>query len=259
MQTFSFPSRRTLSAGRTAAFTLIELLVVIAIIAILAAILFPVFAQAREKARQASCISNMKQIGLASLMYAQDYDERVSRNFYGSMGFEATTAIGDTPNRYKWIDALQPYIKNTQVFTCPSASSLKYIPRTSLKAGETTRNYGSYAMNRAYGDVDPETDTTPAGKTMAQFELPAETVWYAEAIGGGPFDFDFRWLTVADNPMVSTTTPRTLGFYIIERHQGKMNVVWCDGHVKAESLDFLAKTNSKKVMFRFTVGDDQNQ
>src|SRR5688572_4787497 len=165
---------RSLSFRRSA-FTLIELLVVIAIIAILAAILFPVFAQAREKARQTSCLSNMKQIGTAALMYIQDYDERTPRNWYGMDGFEATTAIGDTPGRYKWMDSIQPYIKNTQIFTCPSASQLPYVPRTALQTGQTTTKYGSYAYNRAYGQVDVESDTTPAGKSLAQLALPSDT------------------------------------------------------------------------------------
>jgi prepilin-type N-terminal cleavage/methylation domain-containing protein len=172
-------------------FTLIELLVVIAIIAILAAILFPVFAQAREKARQASCMSNMKQIGIAALSYAQDYDERTPRNWYGDMGMEATTASGDTPERYKWMDAIQPYINNTQVFTCPSASSLLYVPRTSLTAGQTTLKYGSYAYNRAYGQVDVESDSTPAGKSLSQIAVPTETVWFAEPPGVWPLRFRF--------------------------------------------------------------------
>ena len=246
---------------RRSAFTLIELLVVIAIIAILAAILFPVFAQAREKARQTSCLSNMKQIGTAALMYCQDYDERTPRNWYGVDGFEATTAVGDTPERYKWMDALQPYVKNTQIFTCASASQLPYIPRTALQSGQTTTRYGSYAYNRAYGQVDVESDTTPAGKSLAALALPSDTVWFAETVGGGPYDFDFRWPDVASNPTITTTSPRKLATgpaeFIIERHQGKTNILWCDGHVKNASLDYLIRRNSQNVYFMFTVADDE--
>jgi prepilin-type N-terminal cleavage/methylation domain-containing protein/prepilin-type processing-associated H-X9-DG protein len=107
----------------TAGFTLIELLVVIAIIAILAAILFPVFAQARERARQTTCISNMKQIGLALMMYIQDYDEVI-------LPWIISTGEVPQPNSpdpylrradYKlWTQLVQPYLKNTQVLYCPS-------------------------------------------------------------------------------------------------------------------------------------------
>ena len=93
-------------AGRRG-FTLIELLVVIAIIAILAAILFPVFARAREKARQSSCLSNVKQLMLAVQQYAQDYDERMPRH-------------GNNPD---WTEQIYPYVKNVQVYNCPSSST----------------------------------------------------------------------------------------------------------------------------------------
>ncbi|HLK56680.1 MAG TPA: DUF1559 domain-containing protein [Chthonomonadaceae bacterium] len=119
-------------------FTLIELLVVIAIIAILAAILFPVFAQAREKARQTTCLSNEKQLGLAEMMYVQDYDETYpladvwfSYDWGGgySGGFWENAA--DVPPYYDfeksfWANAMQPYIKNMNIFACPSAITYTY-------------------------------------------------------------------------------------------------------------------------------------
>ena len=101
-------------------FTLIELLVVIAIIAILAAILFPVFARAREKARQTSCLSNLKQIGLSLLMYTQDYDEVLPPS-----GQYVTPDILFDPNvgRMYWFLLVYPYVNNANVFSCPSDSS----------------------------------------------------------------------------------------------------------------------------------------
>jgi prepilin-type N-terminal cleavage/methylation domain-containing protein/prepilin-type processing-associated H-X9-DG protein len=109
-------------AVRKCGFTLIELLVVIAIIAILAAILFPVFARAREKARQASCQSNLKQISLAMLMYAQDYDERFPGSLIAHMpgGPQQYPQDACCIERMGWVLLCEPYIKNQQVILCPS-------------------------------------------------------------------------------------------------------------------------------------------
>jgi len=108
--------------GKRAAFTLIELLVVIAIIAILAAILFPVFAQARDKARAASCLSNAKQIGLAWTMYVQDYDEMYPCNSWdGALMGTTDNDIHKDGRRFTlWMWRIMPYLKNKQIFVCPS-------------------------------------------------------------------------------------------------------------------------------------------
>src|SRR5580692_815365 len=111
-------NRVSASSSVRRAFTLIELLVVIAIIAILAAILFPVFAQAREKARQTSCLSNTKQMGLAVLMYIQDYDE-TSPLAYHNPSWGGTQ--GPHTNFYaSWWSFIYPYNKSGQVTRCPS-------------------------------------------------------------------------------------------------------------------------------------------
>ncbi len=157
-------------------FTLIELLVVIAIIAILAAILFPVFAQARAKARQISCLSNMNQIGKATLMYVQDYDEEFYPHRFncpgpgasatctqyldgnGNLIPEAQNFSNGSERRYYWCFLLQPYIKNWDVFKCPSNAN-PFTPNTRNVivncngAGCTGTDYGgqnSYGHNDAY-------------------------------------------------------------------------------------------------------------
>lgn len=139
--------------GYKNAFTLIELLVVIAIIAILAAILFPVFARARENARRTSCLSNLKQIGLGLMQYTQDYDERLPQGIYNpaviysgtevqpARLFQVTNPATGINNYLSWMDFIYPYVKSTQIFTCPSARAAKSPPAP------------SYGYNNAFTDI----------------------------------------------------------------------------------------------------------
>ena len=269
------PSRVSTHRLNRRAFTLIELLVVVAIIAILAAILFPVFGRARENARRSSCQSNLKQIGLGLLQYVGDYDEVVPQSsFNGYYG-----AAGDPT--YKWMDAIFPYVKSEQVFVCPSDASLngasldgnpptsvayKYHPGDGSKG--SGYEYGSYGANNAYSDGDPAAIAPFAQATkLSSFATPATTVWIGETTstantdGGGSaitndhFRYQFGWENAAA-PSVTTLggVPR-LG-QLIARHLETTNVLYCDGHVKSVKMDALTKKNGPTFMSAFTVNDD---
>ena len=127
---------------RSTGFTLIELLVVIAIIAILAAILFPVFAQARESARRTSCLSNLKNISLASMMYSQDYDEKILYNYDTGLWADDKS----TDKQFTWMARSTPYIKNYQVFACPNDGR----PFDPVNGGDATQ-WGSAVLPETVG------------------------------------------------------------------------------------------------------------
>ncbi len=175
--------------SRRKAFTLIELLVVIAIIAILAAILFPVFARARENARRASCMSNLKQIALGFRMYSQDYDEKMPMM---STNTSTTPVIpGDTQFNYysgggyywnTWASQIYPYIKSTQIFLCPSNPFTTTNPYVWYGS-----SYGlpSNAVNSSGALVSYFNTTTSI--SLAQFQQPSQSMLISEkGAGGGP-------------------------------------------------------------------------
>jgi len=240
------------------AFTLIELLVVIAIIAILAAILFPVFAQAREKARQTSCLSNMKQIGLGIMQYTQDYDEGYPPAFYGSSASQTWSS---------WPVIIQPYVKNTQIFSCPSEKTdFGPIPGTFPPYSPTTPNgiVDEYAYNYYIGGNNNVTNggTGVASSALPLVVKPATTIMIVDG-GANP-----QLTTNGQNPGgvqdPDTWVPRTgnggtanplakghTGWFLVaagstlmnfnvtgdagapvERHLKMCNVLWGDGHVK---------------------------
>src|SRR5579859_4930752 len=146
-------------------FTLIELLVVIAIIAILAAILFPVFAQAREKARAISCLSNEKQIGLATMMYVQDYDETYMwQPWPGKQCPDWNLPICQP--QYGFYDLLQPYVKNQGLFSCPSNSDPYYS--------------GNYPLNYKVNYGDNELLFTYKAVAEATLQAPADIAMYGD-------------------------------------------------------------------------------
>ena len=147
--------------SKRVAFTLIELLVVIAIIAILAAILFPVFAQAREKARAISCLSNERQVGMAMIQYVQDYDEIYPNGININGNKRVWPAEG-------WAGLCQPYIKNAAIFKCPSDTT------ASVSATDLVVSYG-YNSNLV-GFIEKENDPAPSGQALAALASPARTV-----------------------------------------------------------------------------------
>jgi prepilin-type N-terminal cleavage/methylation domain-containing protein/prepilin-type processing-associated H-X9-DG protein len=209
---------RSKGSGQKRAFTLIELLVVIAIIAILASILFPVFSQAREKARGATCISNLRQITAAALMYIQDYDET-----FGAASLQCqtdgttTVCLGHDP-----IGALSDYVRNERVWHCPDRND------SSTDCGGACLGYGyNWSFYNSWDDgqgllhaaqVLPDgAGTLQIGKTHAELTQPANT-----------FLFGDTW----------DTMPATLGVYAAwngpgsARHSGGLQFSYADGHVK---------------------------
>jgi len=211
-------------------FTLIELLVVIAIIAILAAILFPVFARAREAARATSCKSNLKQVGTAVLMYTQDYDETLPFHTYLAAATPRYPAVDvlNTDDYGVVGDLVLPYIKNRQVFGCPSSAK--------AGTGAQWKYEHDYAWNTAVFPAN-------SGYALASLQAPADTLFTA--------DTAWEWLqpgTWTENcgggyPGGPSGWGGTGAGRFQSRHSGMLNVLWGDGHVAATKISRLKYSN----------------
>jgi prepilin-type N-terminal cleavage/methylation domain-containing protein/prepilin-type processing-associated H-X9-DG protein len=198
-------SRRRTRAG----FTLIELLVVIAIIAILAAILFPVFARARAQARQAACSSNLQQLALAAEMYSQDFDETLPLWGYGPTG--ANGQDGPSMGFFSWDTVVFPYMKNQQILMCPDNPY-----------GNPLRGY---AMTRYTGD--PMGNQTPC--SIGDVPAPSATVLFLDK---GKQPFGFSGDSACESFYQSHSAAASGGELKDMFHNGGKNFAFLDGHVK---------------------------
>jgi len=258
-------------------FTLIELLVVIAIIAILAAILFPVFAQAREKARAISCLSNEKQMGLGIIQYLNDYDEQMIKEYYGFPAYTSTylvPTVWPTQNWasatyfYDWRLAVQPYLKNVDIFGCPSSLAIepqyqyRMIDNVNVAGDGQYQDFSpaSYEVNDqiiGFANGYDATGNTAIGPycpvgldSIAEIASPADAIMAVDGRGMGD-DVKPAFIEGNDNQNAGyaecTTTPEdegnvqlpyctdtTVGTYMV--HQGMVNFIFCDGHAKAMKL-----------------------
>jgi prepilin-type N-terminal cleavage/methylation domain-containing protein/prepilin-type processing-associated H-X9-DG protein len=218
---------------RRAAFTLIELLVVIAIIAILAAILFPVFARARENARRASCMSNLKQISLGWLMYAEDYDGRLP--FYPSGGV---------------MEFVFPYVKNTQVFRCPSSGLVQQNSPTMSSYYAT-----DYGMPASYeSPYWPRAVMLNGGaQLLSAVPEPSITCLLAETrYASTTYNYGFDRFRANTFPVQQTFN----GLPQTERHFDGSNYAYVDGHVKWLKKDtaVIPHNDNKAIIFWWPYG-----
>lgn len=207
-------------------FTLIELLVVVAIIAILAAILFPVFARAKEAAKRTTCLSNLRQFGLAWTMYAGDADERAVPSYFAH-GNVAWDFRFDTADRSAALGLIGPYTKSDALARCPSW--------TGKNGG---RPYTGYAYNASYvgGDEDSGIPTASTG----QIENPVGLALFADAgYGANPVK--------PHNFLRAPSDTLYLAGKVHFRHNGGTNVAYADGHAKGTSRRFLGKTAEPEV------------
>jgi prepilin-type N-terminal cleavage/methylation domain-containing protein/prepilin-type processing-associated H-X9-DG protein len=221
-------------------FTLIELLVVIAIIAILAAILFPVFAQARDSARQSTCLNNCKQLGTGLMMYAQDYDDRMpSWPFTISPGGLMYGPRWTLWGYSTWVDAMMPYVRNTGVFVCPNGGRTGYghdaFPNAALAGPKANPMIVNYAINEYI--VNSDRGFPSIARLSGARNGPADVTVIAESPYNGIYQ-DWRdAVTVPDRPasfgLWRFYCSKVAGLVCEGRHKGHgINAVYADGHAR---------------------------
>lgn len=224
--------------SRRKAFTLIELLVVIAIISILAAILFPVFARAREQARKASCQSNLKQIGLGVMMYVQDYDGKFPIAYMGTemdSGWYGDNALHST----RWYQVLYPYVKSKQIFVCPTAGPINY----SGGYGWNIRGTGSPYNGFGYTASSWGTPSGTGPVTRSAVQESSRTILITDPAsdgysGNGEYAIGYsslHYMPVLHGGQVGPFS----GTNTLTNYTGGGNYLFADGHVK-----FLNATQS---------------
>lgn len=258
---------RTQSPRRPLGFTLIELLVVIAIIAILAAILFPVFAQAREKARQASCLSNLRQMSNAWLMYCQDADEMV---------IPWTDTGGSTGNAFAWNYLIQPYQKNDEVLHCPNIDALVTYSYSAAIAGaspnpplRTLASLVNPSQSPIIADGSGFTDTANNIKGWSLwFVIPTDTQGH-QGRAQKWSTMDANGVPTGEKVCTNCATIARQGAAKIrgDMHNGGANYVFADGHAKWLKSSNIKDTDTGRMQppqkgldydSDGTFGDDAN-